>query len=315
MSTPQYGERREFGADDVCYRHPGTHSFSLCQRCGRTICPQCQIVSAVGVLCPDCVREATPATVTRIGSGARVMRGRMLAEGVPIVTYGLMTLCVLVWVAQLIGSWVGSNGVTHALWYAPAFSLPDSISGLRYSDVSFEPWRMLTVIFTHSISSPLHIAFNMFALWVFGRNLEQVLGRLWFFLLYLFAGLGGSLAVMLWVYADPTTVSVPTVGASGAIFGVMAATVVAYRAANVNVTSLVVLIGINIAIGFMPGTTVSWQAHLGGALVGAGVMGLLLQTRGPRKQRMRVWSFVGLGALLIALGSLYWIVLPALPWL
>ncbi len=314
MSTPQYGERREFGADDVCYRHPNAHSFTLCQRCGRTICPQCQNVSAVGVLCPDCVREAAPAPVKRIGRGARAARRRLFADGVPVVTYGLMALCVLVWAGQMIGSWLGGNAVTYALWYAPVYSLPDSVSGLVYSDVSFQPWRLLTVIFTHSVSSPLHIAFNMFALWIFGRNLEQILGRLWFFLLYLFAGVGGSLAVMLWVYVEPTAVSTPTVGASGAIFGVMAATVVAYRAANVNVTSLVVLIGINIAIGFLPGTTVSWQAHIGGALVGAAVMSLLLATRGPRREKRRQWSMIGVGVLLVALGGLYWVVQPALPW-
>ncbi|MBN9613019.1 MAG: rhomboid family intramembrane serine protease, partial [Actinobacteria bacterium] len=55
----------------MCYRHPGTPSFTLCQRCGRTICAQCQTASPVGVLCPECMRDAQPAPVQRAGRSTR----------------------------------------------------------------------------------------------------------------------------------------------------------------------------------------------------------------------------------------------------
>ena len=299
-SGPQFGERAEFGPDDVCYRHPGVHSFTLCQRCGRTICSQCQTVSSVGVLCPECVREAQPGTAQRVGRSARVTTRRITANGTPVVTYGLMIACAIVFAAQWLSATFGDNGVTQALWYAPLYSLPQL----------FEPWRMVTAMFTHSTGFLLHILFNMYALWLFGRNLEQLLGRLWFLLLYLFAGVGGSLMVMIWVYFDLMSIRTATVGASGAIFGVLAATLVADRAANVNITSLAVLIAINFGIGLLPGAAISWQAHLGGMVVGAATMWLLLATRGPRKRQARLLGMIGLGVLLVVLSGLYFVISP-----
>lgn len=314
-SAPQFGERADLGPDDVCYRHPDRPSLTLCQRCGNTICTQCQTVSAVGVLCPDCVREAKPSTGQRMARSSRAAVRRVGDRGTPVVTYAVMAVCGLVFVAQLLSNWLGESEVTHALWYAPVYSLPDWVSALRYSDVAFEPWRMLTSVFTHSTGFLFHVLFNMYALWLFGRHLEQVIGRAAFLTLYLFSGLGGSLGVMLWAYADPSTIGVPTVGASGAIFGVMAATLIAHRAAGVSIVSLAVLVAINFAIGLLPGAAISWQAHLGGMVVGAATMWLLLATRGPRRKASRMLALVLLGAVLVALGALYWVVLPSVPWL
>nr|WP_243752044.1 rhomboid family intramembrane serine protease [Leucobacter weissii] len=246
-----------------------------------------------------------------MGRSARVASRRL--SDAPVVTYGLMIACVLVFAAQWLSATFGDNSVTEGLWYAPAYSLPDAVASSIFSDVSFEPWRMLTVMFTHSTGFVLHILFNLYALWLFGRNLEQLLGRVWFLVLYVFAGLGGSLMVMIWVYFEPMSLLVPTVGASGAIFGVLAATLVAYRASNVNVTSLAVLIAINFGIGFLPGAAISWQAHLGGMIVGAASMGILLATRGPRHRGTRALGMIGLGVLLIALGWLYFVALPPFP--
>lgn len=305
-SQPQFGERAEYGADDVCFRHPQTHSFTLCQRCGRTICPQCQVQSAVGVLCKDCVRDTQPSAVKKGARGVRVSARRLQDRDKPVVTYGIMMLCGLVFVAQLLASYFGGNQVTTALWYAPLYSLPNDFAG----NFGFEPWRMLTVMFTHSTGFLLHIIFNMYALWLFGPNLERMLGRVTYLLMYIFAGIGGSLGVMFWVYIDPTSINVPTVGASGAIFGVLAATLVASKAANVNVRSLAVLIAINFGIGFLPGAAISWQAHLGGMIVGAVTMALLLATRGPRKRVLRIGGMVALGAVLALLACAYLVVLP-----
>ena len=303
---PTFGERVAYGPDDVCYRHPGAHSFTLCQRCGRTICADCQVVSAVGVLCPECMKQVQPSGAKRAKRTARVTGRRIAALDTP-VTYAIMALCVVVYLAQMLTHYFGADQVTRALAYFPVYSLPDSEQ--IYSDVTFQPWRMLTVVFTHSTSFIFHILFNMYALWLFGRNLEQMLGKARFAALYLISGVGGSLGVMLWAYVDPQTLSTPTVGASGAIFGVLGATLVAYRAARVNITSLLVLVAINFGIGLIPGANVSWQAHLGGLIVGAGVMWLLLKMR-QRAPKQRALMLGGAAALLIALSFAYFVVSP-----
>lgn len=307
MATgPAYGERVEYGPDDVCYRHPQVHSFTLCQRCGRTICTECQVVSAVGVLCPDCVKQTQPGVARRAARSARVSGRRFAALDSP-VTYAIIGINAVIFVLQLLTHYFFSDEVTKALWYAPLYSLPGAYLPEGYG---FEPWRMLTSMFTHSTGFLLHILFNMYALWLFGRNLEQMIGRARFLTLYLFAGLGGSLAVMLWVYVDPSTIGVPTVGASGAIFGVLAASLVAFRAAKANVTSLAVLIGLNFAIGLLPGASISWQAHLGGMIIGAATMWLMLALRSPRLRVWRLVSLVALGCVLLALAASYFVVLP-----
>ncbi|MBL3699516.1 rhomboid family intramembrane serine protease [Leucobacter luti] len=307
-SGPAFGERVEYGPNDVCYRHPNVHSFTLCQRCGRTICPQCQVVSAVGVLCPDCVKQTQPGTAQRAARASRVTGRRIAASDTP-VTYAIMIACAVVFVLQLISHYFGADEVTRTLWYAPLYSLPPEVLP---SDLGFEPWRMFTAMFTHSTGFIFHILFNMYALWLFGRNLEQTIGRGAYLALYLLAGVGGSLGVMYWAYVSPETINIPTVGASGAIFGVLAATLVAFRAARVNVTSLAVLLAINFGIGLIPGASISWQAHLGGIIVGSAVMGILLATRGPRRKTLRIWSLVGVGVVLAGLACGYFVVLPAI---
>lgn len=305
--TPRFGERAEPGPNDYCYRHNDRASFTLCQRCGRTICAECQTVSPVGVLCADCMRAAAPSTSAKVGRQARVMTRKLGDRDRPIVTYSIMVLCGLVFVAQLLGNWFfRSNGVdpvTGALWYAPLYSLPQL----------FEPWRLLTAMFTHSTGFLLHILFNMYALWLFGPSLERLLGRLWFTVLYLFGGIGGSLGVMVWVYFAPEPIAAmqtATVGASGAIFALLTATMVALKASQANITSLAVLIGINFAIGLLPGASISWQAHLGGMIVGALTMWVLLITRGPRKTGVRAVAMSGVAVLLVGVSMLYFVMPP-----
>lgn len=301
-SGPQFGERAEFGPDDICYRHSDRPSFTLCQRCGRTICGECQHNSAVGVLCSDCVRQTQPSGITQTRRKTRAISRRLTATDAPVVTYIITAICVVVYAAQLISANFGDNGVTAALWYAPLYSFPGE----------FEPWRMVTAMFTHSTGFIFHILFNLYALWLFGRNLERMMGRAAFTLLYIFSGLGGSLAVMLWAYVDPQTVLVPTVGASGAIFGVLAATLVAHRAARVNIRSLAVLIGLNFAIGLLPGAAISWQAHLGGMIIGAVSMWAILRTRGPRHKGARIAWLSLIAGVLVLLTASYFVVQPDL---
>ncbi|WP_120338568.1 rhomboid family intramembrane serine protease [Cryobacterium soli] len=268
-------------AANFCYRHPGRQSFILCQRCGRTICPECQTQAAVGVICPECMREQRQ-SAPRTKSAARTRLGRLTAPGEPVVTYSIIALTLVVFLLQLIPG----LGVTDALRYAGVYSYPGS----------FEPWRMLTSVFVHSTGFIFHVLLNMYTLWIFGQILERMLGRGRFLALYLLSGLAGSLGVLF--LASPL---VPVVGASGAIFGLMGAFLVIQRKLGGNATQLLILVGINLVIGFLPGLNVAWQAHVGG-LIGGAIIGLIfVQTRQRSKRTLQFVLLGGFGALLVAL--------------
>lgn len=291
MTQPQYGQHAEYGPNDVCYMHRNHPSFTLCGRCGKTICPECQIEQPVGVICPDCVRELSPQK--RVPKfGRKPLSAGSISRETPLVTYTIMTLCALVWFAQLL-----FPAVTEALWYVPLYSTP----------YEFQPWRMVTAIFTHSTSMFFHILFNMYALYAFGRELEAMLGKFHYLVLYMLSGVGGSLVVMWWSAVQHNTVLVPTVGASGALFGVIAAIFVAYRRLHVNTNSLLVLLVINLVIGFIPGFSISWQAHLGGMVFGALIMLLFLGTKRRGFWWLRWLGVIALIALIVGLSKLFYI--------
>jgi len=207
----------------------------------------------------------------------------------PVVTLSIIALTIFVFLLQLI-PWLG---VTDALAYAPAYS-GMAIPG--YAPVPFEPWRMITSVFTHSEGSIFHILFNMYTLWVFGQILESMLGRARFLTLYLAAGLAGSVGVMF--LATPETF---VVGASGAIFGLLGAFLIIQRKLGGNTTSLMILVGINLVVGFLPGLNVAWQAHLGGLIAGV-LLGLVfVQTRHVNQRRTQLALTVAIVAVLVAL--------------
>ncbi|GAA0990704.1 rhomboid family intramembrane serine protease [Subtercola frigoramans] len=206
-----------------------------------------------------------------------------------MVTYGIIAATVFVFILQLIPA----LGVTEALQFAGVY-----VQNTGYIPV--EPWRMLSYAFVHnpfSISSPLsilHIAFNMYSLYIFGRVLEPMIGRWRFLVLYLLSAIGGAVAIDLL-----TSGMSAVIGASGAIFGLMAATFVIVRKLGGNMSQLVVLVILNLAIGFLvPG--ISWQAHVGGLVVGALVGVIFMETRQRRQQWLQVGLTAGLFALLIA---------------
>ena len=188
------------------------------------------------------------------------------------VTWSLIATCVIIWVLQI---FPGSL-ITQELAYWP----------LKTVD---EPWRMLTAGFLHSTTSPIHLFFNMYSLWVLGRMLEPIIGPLRFLGLYLISIFGGSVAA-LWMLGPVDVI----VGASGAIFGLMAAVFVVARSLRQQTNQLVGVIAINFLFGFLvPG--IAWQAHLGGLLAGAAVGWVYSITRGARdtaKRRLLVGAIV-----------------------
>jgi membrane associated rhomboid family serine protease len=280
--------------DNFCYRHPGRQSFVLCQRCMRTICPECQTQAPVGVICPECMQEQrrnqTPAQ--RRANRRWGARSMTAVGGRPIVTYWILAITSAVSVlAELPGVGVV---IKNVLLFA-AYLYP-SLSGLP-----FEPWRLLTALLVHG--GFIHLGLNMLALWMVGQQLEPLLGRARFLTLYLVSGLGGSVAMAL---IDPAQ---PTIGASGAIFGLFVALIVIGRHLGGNIVGALVVLAINFAYGFIvPG--IAWQAHVGGAVVGALIALIYVRTSG--RGTTKFWWIGLVSALVLVLLVVVAVVPPLL---
>jgi membrane associated rhomboid family serine protease len=253
----------------VCYRHPKRESWVLCQRCGRTICPACQTQAAVGVQCPECVREGHASIPRR---RRNLLRAFAPSGSKPVVTYALIGVTLFVYLLQ----YLTRGAVTGFGVYVPILT-------------EVQPWRLVTSVFLHA-EFPLHIAFNMLTLYLVGQGLEPILGRVRFLALYLISGFAGSVGVL--VLADPRTA---VIGASGAVFGLFGAYLIIGRRLGANVTTLVVIVAANLLVGFFFFSNVSWQAHVGGLAGGALVALVYVATR-HRRQR---WLQVGLTAALV----------------
>jgi membrane associated rhomboid family serine protease len=155
---------------------------------------------------------------------------------------------------------------------------------------SGEFYRLFTYMFLHY--GLIHLATNMWALWVVGRALEAVLGPLRFTVLYLVAGLGGGVACYVF------TPSGGTVGASGAIFGLFAALFVVMRRLGRDTASFIPVLVINLGISFLPG--ISLAGHVGGLVTGAAIA--VAMAYAPSKNRNLVTSLVVVG-LLVLMGA------------
>jgi membrane associated rhomboid family serine protease len=291
MSSPQYGEIQE---PDVCYRHPDRQTYIHCQRCDRPICPECQTPAPVGVLCPECMREGRESiAATRAGGvGTGGYLRRMLPQGVPVVTYVLMGVCVLVYVLQL----VSGGAVTNA-------------GVLNPSRIASEPWRLLTSAFLHSPGTILHLLFNLYALFIFGPALEHFLGRARYLALYLVGALGGSVGVVLvyelyiatggaslhWLGTLLTPSS--ALGASGAIFALMGAMLAMRRQMGVQTVQLLIVVAINLAFGFFV-AGIAWEAHLFGLITGFAIGSVLIATRRRSRMPAQIAGIAGIAVVL-----------------
>jgi membrane associated rhomboid family serine protease len=244
--------------------------------------------AAVGFQCPECVRE-----------GARTVRqprtafgGRPVAEA--SVTKVLIGINVVVFVLLLVTGG-GRSDLLPQLWLSPTqLCRADQLGGCGsllpgVADGAF--WQLVTSFFTHV--QVWHIGFNMLALYVLGPQLEGLLGRARFLALYLLSGLCGSLAVY-WL----SPVNQPTVGASGAIFGLMGALLVVAVKLRANVQSLLGLLLVNGVITVVGSGYISWQGHLGG-FVGGLLLALVL-VYAPHRGRT-AWQVSGLALATVAI--------------
>ena len=285
MTTPEFTTNR----DNFCYRHPDRQSFVLCQRCARTICPECMTQAPVGVICPECMQEQRKAEKP---NQRRARLQRQVASGRPIATLSIIVITSVVSVLQMIPGGVG-EAITQALLFWAPYLYPD-LTGLP-----FEPWRLLTAMVVHG--GLWHLALNMLALWMLGRSLEPLLGRWRFVTLYVLGGLGGSVAVAC---IAPMSA---TVGASGAIFALFGALLVIGRHIGANIRSLAVILLINLVVGFVFYQQIAWQAHVGGLAIGA-LVGLIFAR--TRRREQRTVQILLLGAVAVGLIALVAIVPP-----
>jgi membrane associated rhomboid family serine protease len=151
-------------------------------------------------------------------------------------------------------------------------------------------WRPLTAAFLHY--GPLHLAFNMLALLIFGSELERLLGRGRYLAVYLVSLVGGAAAIQL--FGDPF---IQVAGASTAIYGLMGAFGVVLVHGKQDLRGLLTLLGINLVISFLPG--VSLIGHLGGLVGGAAAAAILVGAR--RNRTLAAAGTVALGAVLLVL--------------
>ncbi len=199
----------------------------------------------VGMRCPECMRQRT--RVVRNPTGTPGQFGAFPA------TMVLIAINVVVYLIEIAG---GSGGINN-----PSGKVVFNF-GLFGPFVAEGDWyRLLTSGFLHA--SLIHIGFNMFLLYFIGRILEPALGTLRFTVLYFAALLAGSLGVMV---LDPNAL---TLGASGAIFGILGATFVLARGRGMDAIAgeIGFLIVINLIFSFTA-ANVSIGAHLGGLIAG-----------------------------------------------
>jgi membrane associated rhomboid family serine protease len=237
-----------------CYRHPSRETGVSCASCGRPICPDCMTTTPVGMRCPECSRQRT-----------KVKRLRDVAA-VPRVTYALITMNVVAFLTEQgqfspFGTNVHGTVIDEGLLYRAPIA------------EAHQYWRLLSAGFLHE--NFIHLGFNMYLLYLLGMMLEPAIGSLRFAVIYFTALLAGSFGALF-------ATAAPSLGASGAIFGLMGAAVIELRARRISVMESGIggLIVLNLILSFSL-SGISVGGHIGG-LVGGTLAGLAIRTADER---------------------------------
>ena len=243
----------------TCYRHPNRETGVSCSNCGRPICPDCMTPTSVGMRCPECSRQRTPVKTMRTisaGHGWEVTQALIAINVVAFFASGPSALTIS-------GSPVTSKLVSDGLLYAPSIS------------ISHQYYRLVTAGFLHE--NFLHIGFNTYLLYVLGRMLEPAIGHVRFVTIYFVALLAGSLGALI---ATPDS---PSLGASGAIFGLLGAAYFEMRRRGSDPvrSGIVPTIVLNLVLSIsLPNISVG--AHIGGLI--AGGLAILAFHAGDRRK-------------------------------
>jgi membrane associated rhomboid family serine protease len=284
-----------------CYRHPDRETGLSCSDCGRPICADCATFAPVGIRCPDHAGARGGKRPRQIRPRQGLVRrapGLALASGSAPITKALIGINVAIYL--LTASQGGGLNAPGGSLFAKWILLGNKVTShgiYAYGDLAHNHqwYRLVTSMFLHA--SIIHIGFNMYALWVIGTPVEQYLGRARFVGLYFVSGLAGSAGALL---ATPST---PTLGASGAVFGILGAMLilewqVTGRLAGNAMTWIVINLIITFAI---PG--ISYGAHLGGLVGGILITLGYAHWRGGRAQYGQLGVGGVLGLLVVAAGS------------
>jgi membrane associated rhomboid family serine protease len=239
----------------TCYRHPSRETGVSCSNCGRPICPDCMTTTPVGMRCPECAKQRT-----------KVVRLREMAA-VPRVTYALIAINVVAFLTEQ-----GQFSLFGANIHGPV--IDEGVLDRFDVSVNHQYWRLISGGFLHE--NFIHIGFNMYLLYLLGMMLEPAIGSVRFAAIYLTALLAGSFGALF-------ATAAPSLGASGAVFGLMGAAVVELRARRISVMESGIggLIVINLILSFSL-ANISVGAHVGG-LIGGALAGLAIRTADERR--------------------------------
>jgi len=287
--------------DGVCYRHPDRHSWVLCERCGRTICPECQIATPNGVYCPDCIRETsgaaprwapvggpavnnvTPIRRRRSPRWVKQVREMLVPDsGAPVITWTVVVALVVIFLVDLF-----ARGLVFLALGAFPFQEP------------WQLWRYFTsalVTFPSGFSG-IGLVINIVFFVLVAPTMERMLGRPRFTAVLLASAGAGSAAMLL--------AGTAAYGLTGAMFGLFAAYFVVARQQGAPMTRFLVFMAVNVLFTLVL-NAIFVIMIVGGVIGGGGAAALFFfhRDRGTRNPRTAYWQIAGGVGLLIGLAVL-----------
>ena len=262
---------------ETCYRHPSRETGVSCSSCGRPICPDCMTPTPVGMRCPECAKQRT-----------KVRTARAITASEPRVTYAIVAINVIVFFAQVLAADGGGARARSGDVYA---------NGALFGPLVDEGewWRLLTSGFLHA--DPIHLLFNMVGVYFLGQLLEPALGSVRFAALYFASLLAGSFGALL------LSNDAVTIGASGAVFGLLGAAFIIMRQRGMDPMQTFIgpILILNIIITFaFPGISIG--GHLGGLAGGMLCAVLIGYGERRRSQMLALAGIVAVGVVAAVAG-------------
>ncbi|MFF9575020.1 rhomboid family intramembrane serine protease [Streptomyces rubiginosohelvolus] len=290
MDQQPPGDRAAAGSGvptPTCYRHPDRETGISCTRCERPVCPECMVSASVGFQCPDCVRQGSGTGHHPAASRPRTLAGGSMAADPRLVTKILLGINLAVFLLVTVRpGLVGDLTLLGRAW--DPSPPPGSVEGVAEG----QWYRLVTSMFLHQ--EVVHLGFNMLGLWWLGGQLEAALGRSRYLALYLLSGFAGSALTYLIAAQNQ-----PSLGASGAVYGLFGATAVLMRRMNYDMRPVLVLLALNLVFTFTWGG-IAWEAHVGGLIAGVAIaVGMV---HAPRERRTAVQTGTCALVLLASLG-------------
>jgi len=240
-----------------CNYHSEKETNVKCSRCENYICVDCMRSASIGYQCPACASDSTPVI-------KGINRNRFIPnqKNTPVTKFLSISLIAIFLLQELTGTLL----VKSFALFAPLVT-------------SGEWWRLISAGFLHG--SIIHLLFNVYILWVIGSQLESIVGNIKFIIIYFVSLLGGSVASYLF-----SPFGSYSIGASGAIFGLMGAMLVVGRKRNLDISQITTLVAINVVIGFVL-SGIDWRAHLGGLAAGVFITWVLINATSLKEKNQR----------------------------